>query len=135
MPSMVMKSIYEKTFDTLGDEVTVGKKCSLFQKIVECYYKFQLKQLTKKFNYSKYLESNDDICDGAVVIKGTRIRPITILNFLCAYITSNEKKEFEFEEILEKVKESYPALDDKQVLVSLLYCLKDTNSNFKNLES
>ena len=26
MPSMVMKSIYEKTFDTLGDEVTVGKK-------------------------------------------------------------------------------------------------------------
>jgi len=115
MQDMVMRGIYEKT-NSMSDNSQ--NKGNILQTL---FYYRQLKRIAKKYDYSKYLEQNGDICGGEVVIKNTRIRPITIFNYFISLNISD------MDLVLEKIKKSYPALDDDTIIASFLYCIK-TNS-------
>ena len=71
-------------------------------------------------NYSCFIEKNSDICNGEAVIKGTRIKPITIYN----YWISNRDKYKNMDLYFEDVKQAYPALDDDKILYAWLYCIR-----------
>ena len=79
-----------------------------------------LKKYRKKINYNNFIEKNPNICDGEAVIKGTRIKPITIYN----YWISNRDKFKNLDFYFEDVKKAYPALDDDKILYAWLYCIQ-----------
>ncbi len=124
MLEMVMKEFY-KTFDN-SFEIKKDKSITYFSKLINYFYYLQLKHLSKKMDYSKYFERNKNICDGKLVIRGTRIQPITIMNFLKSnYYDKN------IEQSLQDIKNNYPTLNEEQILISILYTIK----NFKAKEN
>ena len=116
MPEMVMKEFYKTIDDSI--EIKKDKSITYFSKLINYFYYLQLKHLSKKIDYSKYFEKNKNICDGKLVIKGTRIQPITIMNFL----KSNNNYYKNVEQFLQDIKNSYPTLNEEQIIISILYC-------------
>ena len=72
--------------------------------------------------------SNDDICSGELVFKGTRIKPKNIWNYISININIYNGN---IDSLIKDVIENYPALDEEKVMVALLYCLK--NYGYKTL--
>lgn len=131
MDATMMKNFYDECSDMYNkSEAKKGKdnKESKILKIIEnIYYMIKLRQMAKKLELEKYFEKNKDICSGKVVIKNTRIRPEIVVD----YILSNTKNEKDMDSILKKTKKNYPALNDKLILCSLLYCMKGIKVKIK----
>jgi len=115
MPEAVIKGIYDEASNyNLTSE---KEKESLLGGL---YYYFKLKKIAKKVDWSIYVEKNKEICNGAEVLIGTRIRPETI--YYCFLNFCADKKDIS--EIINKIKIEYPTLDDKKILMSLIYVIK-----------
>lgn len=122
MPELVMKELYEKTYDSSLNKKNEEKKSfNFFAQFVNRLYYYQLKKIAKKVDYNMYLESNKDICNGKIVIKNTRIQPITIMNY---FVTNYKKYNNDADLFIKDIKENYPTLAEIEILVSILYCLK-----------
>lgn len=126
MQGAIIENIYERTnnFSTQTGATNnwIDKAILSFQ--TRRLFHF-LKKKAKKIDYSNYIEKNNDICNGEAVIKGTRIKPITIYN----YWFSNKKKYKNFDLYFEDIKKAYPALDDEKTLYAWLYCIKNMSLN------
>ena len=126
MQGAIIENIYERTNNfstqTGATNKLIDKAIINFQtrRLFHC-----LKKKAKKIDYSNYIEENNDICNGEPVIKGTRIKPITIYN----YWFSNKKKYKNFDLYFEDIKKAYPALDDDKTLHAWLYCIKKMSLN------
>lgn len=88
------------------------------------YYYYQLKKLAKNQDFSNVIKKHKDICNGKEVIKGTRIRPITILY----YIMSDSTKTIDVK--MKDLKKDYPSLKEQDIKVAILYYIKKTS--FRN---
>ena len=77
-------------------------------------------------DWSLYISEDTQICNGDAVIKETRIKPETILNYylkLCKTQTdANERIIF--------IKKAYPALSEKEISLSILYTIKKKGIRF-----
>lgn len=114
MPEAIMKGIYDEasSYDNMVEEK---------QGILDVfYYYYKLKKISKKIKWSLYVEKSKDVCNGAVVLKGTRIRPETILEFFL-----NESKTCDnADQIMLKIKKNYPTLEDETILMAFLYTIR-----------
>ena len=118
---MVQEAMMENIFEKVKKKDSLIEKKKSYSLIEKLYYNYQLKKIAKKIDYNNYLEKNKEICGGRAVLKNTRIRPENIL----FYIENNiQNYPNDFDSLIAKVKEEYPALDEEKVLVSLLYCIK-----------
>lgn len=120
MPDVVIKGIYN---EMCNFEVSQKSKTSFFDLL---YYYFKLKKIAKKVDWSLYISEDKKICNGDAVIKGTRIKPETILNYylkLCKTQTdANERIIF--------IKKAYPTLGEKEISLSILYMVKKKGIRF-----
>lgn len=121
MPEIVMKELFDKAnIDSLAlNQKKEKRSIKIFSKIINYFYYLELKQVSKTINYAMYLEKNKEICNGKVVIKGTRIQPITIANY---FLANSLKYKNDASLFFEDIKKSYPTLNEQEILVSLLYC-------------
>ena len=109
-----MPSLYNQVVE----KVAVKKEKMTLIKCISCYR--NLRKLAKKADLDKYLETNKEVLDGQTVIKNTRIQPEIIF-----YYFINKAKEIEdSKKIMKMIKENYPSLDDKKILMSFLYVIK-----------
>ena len=117
MQDALMKGIYDKV---TNDYNVKPSKVNKLLDGIELYLQMRkLRRLAKSFNYTEYIEKNKEICNGEAVIVGTRIKPITIFWFV---MNNYGKFSEDITELMNYVKKEYPALDDKKILFSLLYC-------------
>ena len=117
MQDALMKGIYDKV---TNDYNVKPSKLNKLLDAIELYLQARkLRRLAKSFDYTGYIEKNKEICNGESVIAGTRIKPITIFWFV---MNNYEKFSEDITELMNYVKKEYPALDDKKILISLLYC-------------
>ena len=117
MQDALMRGIYDKV---TNDYNVKPSKVNKFLDGIELYLQMRkLRRLAKSFNYTGYIEKNKEICNGEAVIAGTRIKPITIF---CFVMNNYERFNEDITELMNYVKKEYPALDDKKILFSLLYC-------------
>jgi len=114
MPSAtIMKNIYNEVVDESQEKES---KLNMF--IKNMYYGYKIKKIAKKQDYSKYLEVDADICDGKVVVKGTRISPQTVMSSFIYY----SKRVDDSDKLIKKIISDYPALDEDKIVYSVLYC-------------
>lgn len=120
MPDVVIKGIYNEmcNFDN-----SQKSKMSFFDLL---YYYFKLKKIAKKVDWSLYISEDKKICNGDAVIKGTRIKPETILN----YYLKMCKTQTDANERLISIKKAYPTLSEKEISLSILYTIKKKGIRF-----
>lgn len=119
--ALMMKGIYEGIYNKAMSDCNIkpSKLNNILDSIILRLKLKELKRLSRKFDYTKYIEKNKEICNGEAVIVGTRIRPITV--FWCI-MNNIDKYPGDMDELMNFVKNEYPALDDEKILISLLYC-------------
>ena len=119
--ALTMKGIYEGIYSKAMSDCNIkpSKLNYILDSVILRLKLKELKRLSRKLDYTKYIEKNKEICNGEAVIIGTMIRPITI--FWCV-MNNIDKHPGNVDELLNFVKSEYPALDDKKILISLLYC-------------
>ena len=117
MQDALMKGIYDRV--TNDYNVKPSKLNKILDELELYLQARKLRRIAKKFDYTEYIEKNKDVCNGDAVIVGTRIKPITIFWFV---MNNYEKFNEDITELMNYVKKEYPALDDKKILISLLYC-------------
>lgn len=116
MPEGIIKGIYNEA-SNYEDGSKKEKEIGLLDGL---YYYYKFKKIAKKVDWSIYIEKNKNICNGAPVIKGTRIRPETIYYYFWKSCHNGESSE----RIGIKLKENYPSLNERTILMSLLYVIK-----------
>lgn len=115
MQEALMKDIYVKA----NTDENNKKKGNV---ITGIYYYFKIRKIAKKYDYSKSLTRDSDVCNGEVVLKNTRIRPETIAKYFLNKMNTNP--ELTMDDITKMVKKDYPAVKEKMILASLLYYFK-----------
>ena len=98
-------------------------KYTLFDRI---YYYFKVKRIATKIDWPLYMNKNKIICNGDVVIKGTRIKPETIYN----YFFKLSKKEKDINKIVITINKSYPTINEKDIYLSIIYTVKKKGIKF-----
>lgn len=118
MQGALMESVYDRTAKDYNENVNSNK---LIDKVID-YLQHKLycrkrKQLIKLLG-SRYLEKNKNVCNGKIVIKGTRVQPCNVFSLL------EEEDYSNLDKFIEKATKNYPTLNEEQIVFSLLYCLK-----------
>ena len=124
MEGTLLKEMYNKA----DQEIKQNKRNPIIEFLEMHLLIYKLKKIANNFNYNEFLESNDDICSGELVFKGTRIKPKNIWNYISININIYNGN---IDSLIIDVIENYPALDEEKVMVALLYCLK--NYGYKTL--
>ena len=114
MPDVVIKGIYN---EMCNFEEYTKNKMSLFDTV---YYYFKLKKIAKGIDWILYISKDKSVCNGEAVIKGTRIKPETILN----YFFKLSDAQTDVNKIITNIKKSYPTISEKQIALSVLYMIR-----------
>ncbi len=103
--------------DNLKTEL--NKKSGLTSKLQLILFVKRIKSLYRDKNLKLYehFEKNKEILNGKTVIKGTRITPETINN----YIIKRVGQEMESEQIFEQILIDYPSITKDDINASLIY--------------
>ena len=121
MQGAIIENIYQRTSNYQIRSNNLNKiRDKVITNLIAHYLFNSLKKIAKKTDYRDFIEKNPNVCNGEAVIKGTRIMPITIYN----YLISNKAKYENLDLYFEDIKKAYPALDDKKTLYALLYCIR-----------
>lgn len=91
----------------------------------------KFKKLLKNKNskvYS-YLDNNKEILNGKTVIKGTRITPETITNYVYFLMSgnNNNNKITSPSKVVEKVLTEYPSLTEEDIKAAMIYDVANTS--------
>lgn len=106
------------------------KKKSLLAKFEMLLFMKNIKQIyrDKKFKLYEKFENRKEVLSGKTVIKGTRIEPKVIVN----YILKMSNIDAPVEEILNQLLNDYPSITKEDAIASLIYEIAHT-SYFKIL--
>ncbi len=97
------------------------KAKSYFKKLMIIQKLHYIKKMCKKMNFSNTIEKNSNIMEGKAVIKGTRITTETIVH--CVLNINAEQSD---EKIIAEVKKQYPGITEVQIVMALIYYIKET---------
>lgn len=121
MQEAAIENIYERASNFKTKDSIINRFARLsFYKLKRHYLFHSIKKVASEIDYSNFIEKKRNVCNGEEVIKGTRIRPITVYNYYLANFDRYDDLDVYFEDI----KKAYPALDDEKTLYALLYCLR-----------
>ncbi len=122
MTGMILEGICEYS-NNYVKEKEINTRKTFMDNLYTLISFYNLKRKLKKQDYSEYIEKNDNILGGKAVIKGTRIEPKVLYDYLILCIKKSETTE----EYIKRIKKEYPALkDDHVIMSSLLYYVSCT---------